>query len=95
MSSSGEAADGFVSELGELLREFYWRELLGLKENGEPRSGGFTGLLGIVDEVAQFGDISQWSSFTPSYTPKEFNRIWGSFSHEAKVQYVKNLILRG
>lgn len=45
---------------------------------------GFTGIRGIFDEW------EVWDS--ASFTPKQFNQMWDSFSHQRKIDYVRGLI---
>jgi hypothetical protein len=44
---------------------------------------GFSGVRSLFDEV---------KPFVPSWTPKQFNIMWDQFSHQTKVNYIRNLI---
>lgn len=89
--SSGfdDVISGFVSEMEQLLRRFYWQELVGLDENDRPRAGGFTGIRGIFDEVPEF---LPWSQRPNQFTPSEFKVFWDNYTEYQKINYVLSLI---
>lgn len=83
-------------EFRELLAEFmedyerlFMREVLGLDENDQPRNGGFTGILGVLDEVPE---VMFWSQRPMEFTPDEFRQMWDTYSEDQKFHYVLRLI---
>lgn len=52
---------------------------------------GFTGIASLsVDELNR---PWEWAPLT-EFTPELFDRMWGGFSYEQKIQYVKDLMTR-
>lgn len=68
-------------QVDQLLREFFYRELVMAADDGR----GVEGILGLFDEV---------KLPSPSFTPKQFNIMWDQFSYRTRVAYIKNLISR-
>lgn len=82
----------FQKMLDRLLRQYIEEEFTkAVVEDLKPRPGweGFTGIQSIVDEHELF-DYNY--GFVPSWTPKQFETMWNSFSYVAKIRYVRSLL---
>lgn len=80
----------FEKMIGDLLRKAVDEEFTkAVIEDMRPRPGwkGFTGLLPIMDE-----HLFIHQEFNPSWTPAQFEKMWDSFSYQAKVRYVRSLL---
>lgn len=57
---------------------------------------GFTGLAkafeGFAPSVAAWNEIWHINERPEKFTPAEFNKLWDSFTHERKIEYVLSLI---
>lgn len=82
----------FQRMLDDLLRKYIHEEFMkAVDEDLEPRPGwqGFTGLKPIADELQLFDHNY---GFVPSWTPKQFETMWNSFSYVTKIRYVRSLL---
>lgn len=88
-SGFGDSLAEFMAGYERLYNQLFWREVLGLDDNDQPRNGGFTGILGILDEVPEF---AFWSQRPMVFTPSEFKQMWDSYTEDQKFNYVLSLI---
>ena len=87
----------FDEEVKERFNELlYGSRVPDMTETVRKIGEGFTGLAKAIEGtkpvLSMWNEIWHFNERPEKFTPAEFNRLWGSFTYERKIDYVLSLI---